>query len=229
MTWYYAVGSQQQGPVSEAQLQALVKDGVINGDTLVWREGMASWQPYRTQIASGMPPVPAAAVADAAPRTAQPAPAQFAPQERLEYAGFWIRFCAKIIDGIVLSIPIGIILVVTFAAAGGLAALSGGGRAMPVWFPLAQILLQLFGAALAILYNTIAIGAWGTTLGKKACGLKVVKPDGSKISYGRACGRAFGEILSQMVCYIGYIIAGFDDQKRSLHDHMCDTRVVYAR
>jgi hypothetical protein len=30
-----------------------------------------------------------------------------------------------------------------------------------------------------------------------------------------------------MVCYIGYIIAAFDGQKRALHDHMCDTRVIY--
>lgn len=48
MTWYYAVGSQQQGPVTEDQLQGLIKDGVVTGDTLVWREGMANWLPYRT-------------------------------------------------------------------------------------------------------------------------------------------------------------------------------------
>ncbi len=47
MPWYYAVGSQQQGPVTEQQLQALAKDGVITGDTLVWREGMTGWQAWR--------------------------------------------------------------------------------------------------------------------------------------------------------------------------------------
>lgn len=47
MTWYYAIGSQQQGPVSEEQLQALIKDGVVTGDTRVWREGMTNWQLYR--------------------------------------------------------------------------------------------------------------------------------------------------------------------------------------
>ena len=30
-----------------------------------------------------------------------------------------------------------------------------------------------------------------------------------------------------MICYIGYILAAFDDQKRSLHDHICNTRVIY--
>jgi hypothetical protein len=33
--------------------------------------------------------------------------------------------------------------------------------------------------------------------------------------------------LSGLTCYIGYIIAGFDEQKRTLHDHVCSTRVVY--
>ncbi len=229
MNWYYAVGSQQQGPVTDEQLQALVKDGVVTGDTLVWRDGMANWQPYRTQVAPGTPPVPGAVAADAAPRAALPAQSQFTPRAEAEYGGFWIRFCAKILDGFVVGIPIAIVVVVVIVAAGGFAAVTGGGRGMPVWLPVVQIIVQLVSFGLSVLYNTIAIGAWGTTLGKKACGLKVIKSDGSKVSYGRACGRAFAEILSGMICYIGYIIAGFDSQKRALHDHMCDTRVVRDR
>jgi len=61
MTWYYAVGSQQQGPVTEDQLQGLIKDGVVTGDTLVWREGMANWLPYRT-VSGATPPPPAGCV-----------------------------------------------------------------------------------------------------------------------------------------------------------------------
>ena len=56
MTWYYAVGSQQQGPVTEDQLRGLIKDGVVTGDTRVWREGMTDWQLYR--LVSGAPPEP---------------------------------------------------------------------------------------------------------------------------------------------------------------------------
>ena len=56
MNWYYAVGQDQKGPVTEEQLQALVKDGVVTGDTLVWREGLANWQAYRTLAAPGTLP-----------------------------------------------------------------------------------------------------------------------------------------------------------------------------
>ena len=226
MNWYYALGQQQVGPVTDEQLQALAKDGVVTGDTLVWRDGMANWQPYRTVAPPGLALSPAAT--PPAPGIAEPVRSQITSAPEVEFAGFWIRFVAKILDGFVIGIPIGIVVMVLFIAAGGFAAASHG-RGMPAWMPAVQIGVQLIGSALSILYNTIAIGAWGTTLGKKACGLKVIKADGSPVGYGRACGRAFSEILSGLICYIGYIIAGFDSQKRALHDHMCETRVVRAR
>jgi uncharacterized RDD family membrane protein YckC len=219
MTWYYAVGSQQQGPVTEDQLQGLIKGGVVTGDTLVWREGMANWLPYRT--VSGATPPPPAAASTAVPVSTQTL--AFTPTAEVLYAGFWIRFCAKMLDGLVIGIPIGILLVISMVASGAFAQKRGDAAML---IPVVQIVIQLVAMVLSVLYNTIAVGTWGTTLGKKACGLKVIRADGSKPTYGRACGRAFAEILSGAVCYIGYIIAGFDDQKRSLHDHMCDTRVV---
>src|SRR5262249_44534738 len=46
MAWYYAEAGQQAGPVDDAQLEQLLQSGRIQPDTLVWREGMANWQPY---------------------------------------------------------------------------------------------------------------------------------------------------------------------------------------
>jgi uncharacterized RDD family membrane protein YckC len=70
------------------------------------------------------------------------------------------------------------------------------------------------------------IGKYGATLGKMACKIKVVTPDGGRVTYLRAFGRYFAKLLSAMICFIGYIMAGFDDEKRALHDRICDTRVV---
>jgi hypothetical protein len=47
MNWYYAAGGQQQGPVDDTQLDALVSSGQVTAETLVWHEGMPSWQPLR--------------------------------------------------------------------------------------------------------------------------------------------------------------------------------------
>jgi hypothetical protein len=33
-------------------------------------------------------------------------------------------------------------------------------------------------------------------------------------------------LLSSLTLAIGYIMAAFDDEKRSLHDRICDTRVI---
>jgi len=46
MDWYYSEAGQQKGPVTDEQIQGLVRDGVIRADTLVWREGLAGWQAY---------------------------------------------------------------------------------------------------------------------------------------------------------------------------------------
>ncbi len=126
------------------------------------------------------------------------------------YAGFWIRFGAKIIDAIVLGI-VGFLF-------GSAAGLIGGGRSGPF--------VNAFSWVVSLAYTTYFLGAYGATPGKMACGLKVVRPDGEKISYGRACGRFFAEFLSSIILAIGYIIAAFDDEKRALHDRICDTRVV---
>ena len=78
-------------------------------------------------------------------------------------------------------------------------------------------------------YQTILVSKYGATWGKMALGLKIVNEDGSKVRTGRAFGRVFAEILSGMTCYIGYIIVAFDSEKRSLHDHICATRVIKSR
>ena len=55
MDWYYAVGGEQKGPVSEEAFQGLVQQGIVTPQTLVWREGMAGWQPYGVGTPSAMP------------------------------------------------------------------------------------------------------------------------------------------------------------------------------
>ena len=43
-SWYYAAQGVQQGPVSEAELRALVSGRVVSAETLVWTDGMAGWE-----------------------------------------------------------------------------------------------------------------------------------------------------------------------------------------
>ncbi|MDD4098599.1 MAG: DUF4339 domain-containing protein, partial [Lentisphaeria bacterium] len=45
--WYFAENGQQQGPVSLADLQAMVRSGRLTIDSLVWRQGMNDWMPVQ--------------------------------------------------------------------------------------------------------------------------------------------------------------------------------------
>jgi uncharacterized membrane protein YhaH (DUF805 family) len=65
--WYYAQGQERKGPVDEGALRALADAGVVTPETLVWREGMADWEPAGAHLAAlapggGPPRVPGHAV-----------------------------------------------------------------------------------------------------------------------------------------------------------------------
>jgi uncharacterized RDD family membrane protein YckC len=144
-------------------------------------------------------------------------------QNTLRYAGFWIRFGAKFIDGMIVAI---ILLPMSFLF--GFSLTINTANIPEITTLLTQIGIQtLAGIIGRMLYTWLLVGRYGATWGKMLVGIKVVMADGQSLTYGRAFARYWGEIVTQFTCYIGYIIAAFDDQKRSLHDHMCKTRVVY--
>jgi len=272
MNWYYAEGQQQRGPVSEQELADLVQGGVVKADTLIWREGMANWQPYGqvkpAAVAGAAPPpvgipVPEDAVvcsqcgkmfgrdeavrfgdawvcAACKPIYLQRLKEGVAVPSTLEYAGFWIRFAAKLLDGLILGVVVALpfmvlAFVIGFRAAQGNIGANASGDAVfgatnpPLFMNFIGLFAQLVFIGVHVVYSTFFLGKYGATPGKMVCRIKVVDAYGAKITYGRAFGRSCAEILSRVICGIGYIIAAFDGQKRALHDHICNTRVVQNR
>jgi uncharacterized RDD family membrane protein YckC len=150
------------------------------------------------------------------------------------YAGFWIRFVAFLIDAILVGI-VGFIITLplTFLGIGSAVAINQNDpasamAALPTLIA-AQGLGFVIRLALFIAYEAYFLSKRGATLGKIALGLKVIRSDGGPISLGLAVGRSFGYMLSGFILYIGFIMAGFDPQKRALHDRLCNTFVVYAK
>jgi uncharacterized RDD family membrane protein YckC len=255
MNWYYVNNGQQAGPVDEATLDGMAASGTINADTLVWSEEMNDWQPYGQARPGRVPAVAIAAPPIAfRPGPGQVVCAECGrvfPEEEtisyanvrvcanckpifvqklgeglnvglgpLTYARFWTRFVAVFLDGILL---LAVSMIIRLAA--GLGLNSAGSSASPAVNGL-SVVLFFVQIAIALSYEAIMVGKYGATLGKMACKIRVVAPDGSKIGYGRAVGRYFAKRLSDFTCLIGYIIAAFDEEKRALHDRLCDTRVV---
>ena len=143
----------------------------------------------------------------------------------LRYASFGSRFVALIIDAVVLFI---VSLVVNLAF----------GVTLPVPTPGAPFsgLAALFGIAffvnlgLNFFYYVFLLTACGATLGKMAMGVKIVTPDGGPLSFGRSAARYFcANFLEAFTLWIGYLIALFDDQNRTLHDRICGTRAIATR
>jgi uncharacterized RDD family membrane protein YckC len=139
------------------------------------------------------------------------------------YGGFWIRAAAKVLDGLLLGIVF--LPPLFYFAIKNAPAQAAGPPDMR--FQILQLVFQLVYMVGNIGYGIFFLGKFGATPGKMVCSLRVVTAEGGQLTYGRATGRVFAEMLSGLTCYIGYIIAGFDQEKRALHDHICNTRVVY--
>ena len=155
-------------------------------------------------------------------------------QTQRTYAGFWMRLLASIIDGILLGI-INIIILVPFLGLDGLTAAAhasdadmDSGSAGLMIALLSTYLISMLAVAVAgwLYFALMESSARGATLGKMALGLRVVDLNGGRIGFGRATGRYFGKIISAAIMCIGYIMAGFTQQKQALHDIMAGCLVV---
>lgn len=138
-----------------------------------------------------------------------------------EYAGFWLRFVALIIDGIVMAIPQYALM---FAMIGSFSVQPEDAADM---LPVLMIYYVLIIVMQWLYYALMESSKNQATLGKMALGIKVTDLDyGGPISFGQATGRYFGKLVSGLILAIGYIMAGFTERKQALHDMMAGTLVV---
>jgi len=148
---------------------------------------------------------------------------------RVQYAGFWLRFLAYLIDSLVLSVPAVFLVFLMFVGmAGSLSQIERRNEVVPVLGSILFLILfyVLLFAGLWLYYAIMESSSWQATLGKKALNLQVTDLDGRRISFGRASGRFFGKLISGMILNIGYIMAGFTEKKQALHDMIAGTLVL---
>ncbi len=138
----------------------------------------------------------------------------------VEYAGFWLRLVAYLIDVIVITVAYAVMFLMGMIMLGPTGEISE-------W---AIALGSLLGALIGWLYYPLMeSSSTQATLGKMAIGIVVTDLDGNKVSFGRATGRYFGKIISGLILNIGYIMAGFTERKQALHDMMASCLVVMKR
>jgi uncharacterized RDD family membrane protein YckC len=124
------------------------------------------------------------------------------------YAGFWIRFGASLLDGLIIGV------------ATGLAAAMFGAD---------DTTTNLLNLVVGVVYfGLLEGGPTGQTLGKRVCGIRVVDAATGQpgIGVGRGIGRYFARWLSAIPLGLGYFWMLWDERKQTWHDKIVSSVVV---
>ncbi|MCM3700565.1 RDD family protein [Paenibacillus macerans] len=129
-------------------------------------------------------------------------------------AGFWIRLGALLLDGVIVGIPLGIISFI----------ITGGANQ------------EYITNILSFLYSLLLPVFWGGyTIGKRICGIKIRKVSdhsspglGTMLLRNIVAGLIYG--LTFGICtIISAFMVGLREDKRSIHDFIAGTEVVYDK
>jgi uncharacterized RDD family membrane protein YckC len=216
-------GGQVSGPFDPQEIKQRLDSGSLDPKMLAKPEGSTAWVLLSEMLGSQTPePAQGPPMVAITPPTVLPArDAQGRP-----YAGFWIRLCAYLIDGLILYIPNQLILVSGFAA---FFAIFGTNHS-PTYLRIVEDVLKIILALpLVIYFAAMESSKLQATLGKLILGLKVTDLSGNRISFSRALGRELAKLVSAFILCIGFIVIAFTSRKQALHDFWARTLVVSAR
>src|SRR5258708_2297762 len=155
------------------------------------------------------------------------------------YGGFLIRFGARFIDGLIFTLPI-LIFAAVFIPNLIRAGRQAGNPAIapnPAFAAFGFITLFVVFFLAGGCYEISMLKYRSATLGKMACGLKVIRSDGRGLSWGVCFGRFFMwnvvtsgvPYLNTVLMLVTAIMIGVDSEKRALRDLVCDTRRRYKQ
>ncbi|MCL6549088.1 MAG: RDD family protein [Alicyclobacillus sp.] len=122
----------------------------------------------------------------------------------LDHVGFWARVLEYLLDGILVA-------VLEWAAMTLSKSLAAG---------------YIVGLVASVLNFIVLQKIRGQTVGKMVMGHHLVRADGQPLSWGIVIGRYFAMMLSALILYIGFMMAGWTKHKQGLHDKICGTYVI---
>jgi uncharacterized RDD family membrane protein YckC len=244
-----------RGPMPRVFVDERIERGLWSGRVSVAEVGSSTWLPFAelskpAEAEAPVTPAPAfesnafatrdtarsykpTSAADHGHNLAAVAKPTAAVPQRLPgglaiHAGFWRRCAAMLIDGLLLGVVMAVVqLVVSAGAIGTLASMNDGSAGLMALAGSFMLLMLIAFVGQWLYFALFEAGSRQATPGKLALGIKVVDEVGARIGFGRASGRYFGKIISGMVLYIGFVMAGFGDRKQALHDMIANTFVVF--
>jgi len=127
----------------------------------------------------------------------------------VEYAGWWARVGAWIIDALLVVVS-NIILISLFGAAGPAGAAIGA--------------LLTTGASVA--YYVVLTAGGNRTIGRMVLGIAVVREGGGDLTYGQSALRLLTSAVSWLVWILGILWPLWDDKNQTFHDKIALTVVI---
>lgn len=220
---------ERHGPYKEVDIRQWLRSGEISPDDLGWYEGMTDWAPLSSLFPEELKNQNAAPAAPPLP----PVPSSFPETAPLtvavvDYASFWQRFGAWVIDLVVLMIPCSIVSY----AMGGLTAfehllpqLQGSPEVMTkamIDYALATRSINIAITVIGFLYYTLfEASRWQATPGKLVLRLRVTDMNGKKLSIARASLRnvvRLANLITGLIPFVCYITVAWTQRKQGLHD-----------
>jgi uncharacterized RDD family membrane protein YckC len=208
---WYVLGDDARvlGPCDGRAVIAMIEAGSIGPASLVAKVGATAW--------GSLADTPAFALY-----------LRDSGRAAVKYAGFWIRLGAYLIDFVILNILAGVagaIIGVVLVLSGNIDADAGSGAD-----PVTRALPAVVGLGLGLLYYIFfPSGAWQATPGKRICGIHIIRADGGRVTGLLGLGRYLAYIVSGLPLGLGFLMIGWNEEKKGLHDMMCGTRVVYGK
>lgn len=225
---------ERHGPYKEEEVRQWLRSGEISAEDLGWYDGMTDWQPLSALFPEELRPPASASAIPPLPQAAAVAIDTVA----VDYASFWQRFGAWVIDLAVLLVPSSI----AFYLMGGMGAyehmltqlqgsadMSNAIRDYAESTQGANVAVTIIGF---LYYTLFECSKWQATPGKLALRLRVTDMQGHGLTIGRSAARnavRLTNVVTGMIPFVCYIAVAWTQRKQGLHDLLAHTLVVNGR
>lgn len=149
------------------------------------------------------------------------------------HAGFWVRFAAISVDMIIVQL---VVMVLGFVGSialsvGAIANLSADDPAAIEQFAAASSSLMgiIFVVIVPLYFGLQTASSHQATVGKRVFDIRVSSNSNGRLNLLRGVWRTLCYVLSALPLFLGFILAAFTRNKRSLHDYLAGSKVVYVQ
>lgn len=133
-------------------------------------------------------------------------------------AGFWVRFLANVVDSLIILV-LTVIVAFIFNDQAYFNEYNDNSSSP------SETIVSITYAIIFVIFFTAS--KYRGSPGKLLCRIQVLNEDKTQISFLKSIGRYLAYFISALPLLIGFMMAGWNEEKKALHDMICGTRVVY--